>query len=858
MMVCAGMSQPAIAGAATNGCSGPTGSTCDILQASLPGTSLSVKGENPAHLHDRRQPPSLLFGLNNQDDHGRWDTRSAYMRRRPSFPQGGLDWRLRRKVHQDGRCRQRRKTVSACELPESDEDDEDGPEDVLLHERTCPLFHTNPATSSDGKPDESPHDGPDDSRVLATGENADARKDKNQFASPCDKTPSSSSCLLSPPPVFQTPTQPKCNCSVKDGNRSRNNNNNNNEDQGSVGSSGGIRRGGGGRVKRARKRNRRETVILNVGGHVFETYRATVRRLRTPIFNCDDQLELYYRKSHGDYFFDRDPTAFGSILNFLRTGELHIPTNMCGPALQNELEFWGIEEVDIARCCWTQYNTWKTQCRSLEKLEYDRKFSTTQQVPDIDADSSCWVRHRSKIWTFLQDPGSSRKAKIYAWISIIFVFVSIFSFCAETHPKFKVKARDMTHLASFYEFLNVENIPWENVFAEIQNKSLAANSSVGSKHNQTNQVVRQKRHDDDAGDLGDQHPQTQRKKRLAMCLPHNDLSHDGKDKPTEEQGGDWGNKDLPHPALLMMDLGCLIFFSLEYLTRFICSPSKLNFVRALQNIVDFLAFAPDYIEFTFLIIDPTRNEGVAIMEMFFILRILRLFRIFRLIRHVPGLWILLYTLKASFNELMLMCVFLLIGMVVFATLVHFVEPDGIFTNIPVGFWWSVVTMTTVGYGDMYPQSAAGYFIGSCCAVAGLLMIAFTVPIIVSNFVLYYTHVQYGLARKDREMERTKENEEDLARSRSQLDIEGAVLPSQTTTTTTRNGKSYTFLSNASETEQVTFMGNASETDQPEVKARRSSRPCSTSFELQEGVVVKGASSPPPLPPMVVFDGQQIT
>ncbi|CAL1528749.1 unnamed protein product, partial [Lymnaea stagnalis] len=346
-----------------------------------------------------------------------------------------------------------------------------------------------------------------------------------------------------------------------------------------------------------------------------------------------------------DYFFDRDPTAFGSILNFLRTGELHIPTNMCGPALQNELEFWGIEEVDIARCCWTQYNTWKTQCRSLEKLEYDRKFSTTQQVNE---ESSCWIRYRSKIWTFLQDPGSSRKAKVYAWVSIIFVFVSIFSFCAETHPVFKI----------------------------------------------------------------------------------------AEDKP--EGKDDWGNKDLPHPALLMMDISCLIFFSLEYLTRFVCSPSKLNFLRALQNIVDFLAFAPDYVELVFLIIDPIQNEGMAIMEMLFILRILRLFRIFRLIRHVPGLWILLYTLKASFNELMLMCVFLLIGMVVFATLIHFVEPTGIFTNIPVGFWWSVVTMTTVGYGDMYPQSAAGYFIGSCCAVAGLLMIAFTVPIIVSNFVLYYT------------------------------------------------------------------------------------------------------------------------
>jgi hypothetical protein len=168
-----------------------------------------------------------------------------------------------------------------------------------------------------------------------------------------------------------------------------------------------------------------------------------------------------------------------------------------------------------------------------------------------------------------------------------------------------------------------------------------------------------------------------------------------------------------------------------------------------QNVIDFIAISPDYIELVLALVDPARRESFSI---FFVLRMLRLCRIFRLIRHVPGLWILLYTLKASFNELMLMFVFLLIGMVVFATLMHFAERENGFSNIPLGFWWSVVTMTTVGYGDMVPETAAGYVIGSCCAVAGLLMIAFTVPIIVSNFVLYYTHVQYGLARRDRELE----------------------------------------------------------------------------------------------------------
>ncbi|GFR75096.1 potassium voltage-gated channel protein Shaw [Elysia marginata] len=570
--------------------------------------------------------------------------------------------------------------------------------------------------------------------------------------------------------------------------------------------------------KPKRKRRSRETVILNVGGQTFETYRSTLRRLRTPIFDSDAALQRYFRRSHGDFFFDRDATAFSSVLNFLRTGELHIPTNMCGPALQSELEFWGIEEVDIARCCWTQYNTWKTQCRSLEKLEYDRKFSTTQQNNDVDSNASSWAKFRARVWTLLQDPSSSKLAKVYAWVSIIFVFVSIFSFCAETHPLFKVKARDMTHLATLYQFFNVEHIQFGDIdvtgsgnnqtnssfentgdsniqgFKPILNVSSIYNTNtsnnqvtttsatITSSSNTVKSVTDQSdenvdNEDDTMCKEDDYEPIRRGGSGIGggMRIRLEESKCAGKRKDTAKEK-DWGDRDLPHPALLIIDVCCLAFFTLEYLTRFTCSPNKMNFLRALQNIVDFLAFAPDYVEIMFLMVGPGNGkEGVAVMEMLFILRILRLFRIFRLIRHVPGLWILLYTLKASFNELMLMCVFLLIGMVVFATLIHFAEPEGIFTNIPVGFWWAVVTMTTVGYGDMYPQSPAGYFIGSCCAVAGLLMIAFTVPIIVSNFVLYYTHVQYGLARKDREMEKLLEEEieeelDALERSRSHVNV----------------------------------------------------------------------------------------
>ena len=165
--------------------------------------------------------------------------------------------------------------------------------------------------------------------------------------------------------------------------------------------------------KHRRPRGAKPTVIFNVGGQTFETYRSTLKKFKNTFFADDDKMRAYFRPAQGDYFFDRDPAAFGCVLNYLRTGDLHVPTTMCGPALQTELEFWGIDELDIERCCWTQYNTWKTQSRSLEKLEYDRKFSTTQNLDMLRQKSKgCWGKNRAIVWQFLQDPASSRAAKV--------------------------------------------------------------------------------------------------------------------------------------------------------------------------------------------------------------------------------------------------------------------------------------------------------------------------------------------------------------------------------------------------------------------------------------------------------------
>ncbi|VDD97179.1 unnamed protein product, partial [Enterobius vermicularis] len=90
--------------------------------------------------------------------------------------------------------------------------------------------------------------------------------------------------------------------------------------------------------------------------------------------------------------------------------------------------------------------------------------------------------------------------------------------------------------------------------------------------------------------------------------------------------------------------------------------------------------------------------------------------------------------------------FLILGIVIFAALVYYAEklennPENQFLSIPLGLWWAICTMTTVGYGDMTPHTALGRLVGSLCAVMGVLTIALPVPVIVGNFAMFYSHAQ---------------------------------------------------------------------------------------------------------------------
>uniref|UniRef100_A0A3P8VYY6 Potassium voltage-gated channel, Shaw-related subfamily, member 3a n=1 Tax=Cynoglossus semilaevis TaxID=244447 RepID=A0A3P8VYY6_CYNSE len=193
---------------------------------------------------------------------------------------------------------------------------------------------------------------------------------------------------------------------------------------------------------------------------------------------------------------------------------------------------------------------------------------------------------------------------------------------------------------------------------------------------------------------------------------------------------------------------CVIWFTIEVVARVIFCPDKAEFFRSALNIIDFVAIVPFYLEVALQgLSSKTAKDVLSFLR---VVRFVRILRIFKLTRHFVGLRVLGHTLRASTNEFLLLIIFLALGVLIFATMIYYAERIGAdpgdptaalhtdFKNIPIGFWWAVVTMTTLGYGDMFPKTWSGMLVGALCALAGVLTIAMPVPVIVNNFGMYYS------------------------------------------------------------------------------------------------------------------------
>ena len=162
---------------------------------------------------------------------------------------------------------------------------------------------------------------------------------------------------------------------------------------------------------------------------------------------------------------------------------------------------------------------------------------------------------------------------------------------------------------------------------------------------------------------------------------------------------------LTAQALNDVEKFCIVYFTIELVVRFLFSPVKLLFIRDILNIIDFVSILPFYITIAF------NMDGDVSIYFLRAVRLVRVFRVFKLSRHSSEMKILGIAVKDSARELGVLVFFILLGVLLFSSAVYYAEAgheDTELLSIPGAFWWSIVTMTTVGYGDEVPKSMRMY------------------------------------------------------------------------------------------------------------------------------------------------------
>ncbi|XP_006635815.2 potassium voltage-gated channel subfamily V member 1 isoform X1 [Lepisosteus oculatus] len=354
---------------------------------------------------------------------------------------------------------------------------------------------------------------------------------------------------------------------------------------------------------------------------------------------CDDANFV-----ENEFFFDRNSQTFKYIMHYYKTGHLHVMEELCAVSFLQEIEYWGIDELNIDSCCRDKYYRRKEMKETLDVRKDPEVIDTEEE----DFSGVICENLRQKLWDVMEKPESSVAAKTFGTLSVFFVFISI----------------------------------------------------------------------------------------VNMALISLDFS------------------SLEPPFLDVLEYICIAWFTGEFVLRFMCVKDKCKFSRSVVNIIDLIAILPFYVTLVVENLHGGSTELENVGRVVQVLRLMRSLRMLKLGRHSTGLKSLGMTIAQCYEEVGLLLLFLSVGISIFSTIEYAVEhniPDTTFTSVPCAWWWATTSMTTVGYGDIRPDTTVGKIIAFLCILSGILILALPIAIINDRFsACYFTLKMKEAALRHRE------------------------------------------------------------------------------------------------------------
>jgi len=174
-----------------------------------------------------------------------------------------------------------------------------------------------------------------------------------------------------------------------------------------------------------------------------------------------------------------------------------------------------------------------------------------------------------------------------------------------------------------------------------------------------------------------------------------------------------------------------IIFTIEYILRIIAAKNKRQYIFSFFGVIDLLSILPSYLAL-FL-------PSVQYIMVVRILRLLRIFRVLKLTKYISEMDVLILSFKNSWNKILILLYTIIMIAVIFGAILYIVEgSDSGFTSIPKSIYWAIVTLTTVGYGDIAPITPLGQVLSSVIMIMGYVIVAVPTGLYSAELIKQYS------------------------------------------------------------------------------------------------------------------------
>ncbi|XP_033763359.1 potassium voltage-gated channel protein Shaw-like [Pecten maximus] len=471
---------------------------------------------------------------------------------------------------------------------------------------------------------------------------------------------------------------------------------------------------------------------VNVGGRQFEISRHVMEsvdgsRLQRLVYESEDT------PINMDFFFERPGGPFEAILAYHQTGRLHIPGDMCPAAFKQELEFWDISPDDLETCCYHRYLTFSREQAVMAGFMVQTDEISNEE--SCDKTSPYWTRIRSRMRSVLDNKDDSLVTQAYFVLSVAVILLSVLATALGTLPgtPYTDTSLDDVMTTTTKSMMPptdtppMPDLPAKRVSIDAGNISISEWEQLKEKHSSdkewhvwndtfnifTNSSRKGSVRQMFAGAFDDIIPETAKSKLLTLSTANN----------TEQL------------VYIYMEYASNAFFTVELFLRLLSFPCTLRNAFCFQHIIEMIVLSAVYIRglLSFILTEDYHSD----IDVLLYLQMLRVLRLLRLLENVTAYRVLCYTLRVGKRDMFIMFLYVLIGVLFFSNVMYVVEKRDDFPSIPDTWWWSVITMTTVGYGDMIPKTAFGKIIGTICALSGVFMFSLIIPIFVNTFLSLY-------------------------------------------------------------------------------------------------------------------------